>query len=241
MKTRALWRTFSLIFSTVGVLLMIAGYFSYSHARSLLNRGVPARGVVTDYEKTVSTSSDSTTTSTTETTYRARIRFQTNNGKEVEFLAVGSPSPEYRVNAVVPVIYNPQNPYEAMLQKEASEASSFAGAVAPGGITLLLGVLAFVMLIFANKKLAWLLRNGRRISADFVRVAIYNRDESERYYVVCQWINPDTNQTHQFTSDALRADPSKLVAGKKIEVVMDPARPKRYFVDLAPVLASRPA
>jgi hypothetical protein len=241
MKTRALWRTFSLIFSSVGVLLMIAGYFSYSQARSLLNRGVQARGGVSGYEKTVTTSSDSTTPSSTETTYRARIHFQTNTGKEVEFLAVGSSSPEYAVNAVVPVIYDPQNPSKAMLQKDASEASSFAGDMAPGGITLLLGVLAFVMLTLANKRLAWMLRNGRRISADFVRVAIYDRDESERYYVVCQWINPDTNQTHQFTSDALRADPSKLVAGKKIEVVMDPAKPKRYFVDLVPVLASRPA
>ncbi|HXP86090.1 MAG TPA: DUF3592 domain-containing protein [Bryobacteraceae bacterium] len=241
MKTRALWRTFSLILSSVGILLTIVGYFSYSQARSLLNSGVPARGVVAGYEKTVSTSSDSTAPSTTETTYRARVRFQTNTGRDVEFLAVGSPSPEYAVNAVVPVIYNPQNPSKAMLQKDASEASSFAGDIAPGGITLLLGVLAFFMLIFANKKLAWLLRNGRRISADFVRVAIYNRDESERYYVVCQWVDPDTNQTHRFTSEALHADPSALVAGKKIEVVMDPAKPKRYFVDLAPMLARRPA
>jgi hypothetical protein len=240
MKFRILFKLLALILPPAGVVLMIVGYSSYSHARSLLHNGVPARGVVTGYETTISTSTDGNASDRSVTRYQARIRFQTGAGVPVEFLAAGARSPEYALNAMVPVVYNPQNPSDAMLQTDLAEASTL-GSVIPGGIVLFLGALAFVMLISVNKRLAWLRQNGRHVGADFVRVDRSSGEDRELYYVVCQWVNPETNQTHQFTSYALFSDPSTALAGKKIEVLMDPAKPKLYFVDLAPALERRSA
>jgi virginiamycin B lyase len=53
--------------------------------------------------------------------------------------------------------------------------------------------------------------------------------------------NPETKQTHQFKSHPLFSDPSAALAGKKVEVLMDPGKPQRYFVDLAPRADSSPS
>ena len=231
MKAHPVWTMFCLILAGV-VLLTFTGYFSYSRAHSLLLSGLPARGIVTGHETTVSHSDAGDGSDKLVTTYRARIRFETNAGQNVDFLAVGSQSPEYTVNSVVPVIYNPRNPADAMLQTDASGASSLAGAMTPAGIILFFAALASMVLVFAARKVAWLRQNGRRVEADFVRVETKSGEDYEIYHVVCQWVNPETNQTHQFRSHPLFSDPSGALAGKKVGVLIDPGKPKRYFVDL---------
>ena len=235
MKLRSLFVMLSLMLSSVGLVLVIVGYFSHTHARSLVGKGVPARGVVIGYKTNISNTVDATGGGSEETTYQPQIRFQTNTGKNVEFLAMGARSREYAVGSVLPVIYDPQHPSDAMLQTDATGASKL-GLVIGGGITLLLGIFSIAVLSFVNKKLAWLRENGRRVYADFIRVDRADGDSSALYTVVCQWADPETKQVHEFTSESLAADPSRMLAGKKIEVVMDPAKPTRYIVEVAPVI-----
>jgi hypothetical protein len=234
MKTHPAWTVLCLILTGVAVLLAVVGYFSYSHAQSLLHSGLLTQGVVIANEMTVSQSDAANGSDKLTPTYQARIRFRTGAGQEVEFLSAGSQSPEYAVHSVVPVIYDPRNPAGAMLQRDASGSSSLAGAMAPAGIALFFAALAFLLLVLTQRKLAWLRQNGRRVNADFVRVETRARESYDVYHVVCQWVDPETRQTHKFTSHPLFSDPSAALAGKKVEVLMDPGKPKRYFIDLAP-------
>jgi hypothetical protein len=239
MKAHPVWTVSCLMLTGIGVLLAVIGYFSYSRARSLLDRGLRAHGVVTGHETVVSHSEAGDGSDKLVTTYGARVRFRTSAGQEVEFLAAGSESPEYTVNSVVPVVYDSRNPAGAMLQTDAAAASSLVGAMAPAGTVLILAAAASMLLVFASRKLARLRRNGRRIQADFVRLETRYREDYSIYHVVCQWVNPETNQTLQFTSHPLFSDPGAALAGKKVEVLIDPGQPTRYFVDLAPALDRR--
>jgi hypothetical protein len=227
------WKIGSLIFLGVGVFFIIAGYLNYAHAHALLRHAVPATGVVAGYKTSVSSSDTGNDTSE----YSPRIRFRASSGQEVEFLASSSDQQKYPVNAAVTVLYNPKNPSDAMLRTDAIGDSSLAGSMIPGGVMLAVGVVGFAMFVFLRKRLAWLLQNGRRISADFVLV-LSRGDESLSYYVVCQWIDPETHQTHQFKSHALRSNPQDRIGSRKIDVLIDPDKPKRYWVDLDSVLST---
>jgi hypothetical protein len=232
-KAYGRWKIGSLIFLGVGVFSLIAGYASYAHAHALLRHAVPAAGVVAGYKTSVSSSDTGNDTSE----YSPRVRFRASSGQEVEFLASSSNQQKYPVNAVVTVLYDPKNPSDAMLRTDAIGDSSLAGSMIPGGVLLAVGVVGFAIWVFLKKRLAWLLQHGRRIRADFLLV-VSRGDESPSYYVVCQWVNPETNQTHQFMSHALRSDPQSRIGSRKIDVLIDPGKPKRYWVDLDSVLST---
>ena len=234
-KAYGRWKMFSSVFLGAGVVSIIVGYLSYSHAHALLQRAVPAAGVVAGYETSISNSD--TAGGASVTSYSPRIRFRASSGEQVEFVASSSNQQQYQVNSAVTVLYDPQKPSDAMLRTDAFESSSLAGSMIPGGILLFLGALTLVILVVLKKRLAWLRTNGRRISADFVRIASRG-DEFKSYYVVCQWVNPETNQTHQFKSHALSSDPKSRLGSKKIDVLIDPGKPNRYWVDMDSILST---
>lgn len=54
------------------------------------------------------------------------------------------------------------------------------------------------------------------------------------WYVEATWTDPNTGATHQFKSDRLtRADATRYAAGQPITVLIDPADPTRYYVEIA--------
>jgi hypothetical protein len=218
-----------------GIIATFGGYQSYSHARALLRRAVPARGVVVGYRESESNASKDLpyAAENSGTTYYPRIRFQTSSGQQAEFEAGGSNRRKHPVNTAVEVIYDPHNPSDAMLRSEGQvDSSSLAVSLIPGGVSLFLGTLALVILVVLNNRLAWLHQNGRRISADFIRVVSERDDDSKSYYVVCQWVNPETNRTHYFKSYPLSSNPESLLVSRKVDVLIDPGKPNRYWIDL---------
>ena len=51
------------------------------------------------------------------------------------------------------------------------------------------------------------------------------------YRILCQWLDPATNQMHVFHSANIWYNPSKFVPDKTIEVLIDRDNPRRYSVE----------
>ena len=76
--------------------------------------------------------------------------------------------------------------------------------------------------------------NGRHVQANFERVELNTSlrvNGACPYRIVCQWLNPATNQVHVFKSHNLWFDPTDYISGKTLEVIIDPNSYKRYVVE----------
>jgi hypothetical protein len=187
-----------------------------------------------------------------ETYFYPRVRFTTATGQPVVFLPnTGSDPPTYQPGDTVTVLYNPANPGDASLK----DWSLWFGA----GMFLLLGsVFASIGLVSSflvrrkKSKERWLQSHGTRILADFSSIR-HNVAEivtdstdieinsSDTWYIVCQWLNPQTNQIHLFRSEGIQFDPTAFVTVRQIPVTVDPQNFNRYSVDLSflPALAEK--
>ena len=86
----------------------------------------------------------------------------------------------------------------------------------------------------SRRKHEWLRSNGSSVQADLERVELNTSVQvngTSPYRIVCQWLNPMTNQVHVFKSENLWFDPSKYVTGNSVQVLIDPDNPRRYWVE----------
>jgi hypothetical protein len=87
-----------------------------------------------------------------------------------------------------------------------------------------------------RKIIAQLRRSGLPIEAEFLECY---RDTSTKvngrspYRVVAQTTHPATGKLESFKSDPIWLDLSRQLAGEKVRIFVDPARPKHHFVDLS--------
>lgn len=77
----------------------------------------------------------------------------------------------------------------------------------------------------------WLVEQGQEIMATLTEIK--ETSNKVRYYtMICTWEEPYTHISHTFKREASRRNPSELVAiGVLIRVLIDPANPKRYWLD----------
>ena len=78
----------------------------------------------------------------------------------------------------------------------------------------------------------WLQQHGQSVQAKLVEIR-HGSNKGRSYYTLrCKWDDPYTQQTYFFESDTLSDDPSgRLEVGSMVNVLIDPAKPKRYLVD----------
>src|SRR3989344_2997567 len=96
------------ITSFISIFLMAFGFIfisvaasSYLTSSAVFKEGVSAYGEVTRLE-------------ISDSTYKPVIRYTTNDGREIEFLAqFSSNPPAYKPGDMVEIIYDPENPYNA--------------------------------------------------------------------------------------------------------------------------------
>lgn len=171
----------------------------------------------------------------TETYYYPWVKYRSQDGVERSFVSnTGTSPPSYEVGAQVPVVYDPNNPSHA-------EIRGSAVWLGTGIFTLF----AFLFLgagwgwLFWEERhkrlMKWLRANGKHIQAQFTKVELNTsvevQDESPSR-IVCQWSDPETHRVHVFKSENLWVDPEPYVKGRDhIEVIVDPRRLQRYFVD----------
>ena len=105
---------------------------------------------------------------------------------------------------------------------------------------LLFGLLLLCIIInniAMAKDRIWLSKHGVRITAkvmDVKRKINFTRSPLHRiaYVVIAQWEDPATQRVYTFQSDGCASYPTKYRPGNFISVLIDPAHPQRYQVEL---------
>jgi len=165
---------------------------------------------------------------------QAVVRFTGPRGP-VEFRATNFSS-DYHVGQNVPVLYRATDPQDASINSfsELWLLPVMLAAIATPGTLVGAGILTYRLRRRAIKRT--LLSSGTPILTDFQRVA---RDTSltvngrSPFVIYTQWQNPATSQIEVFKSEGLWSDPSNSINPKhKITVLVDPEKPRHYYVDL---------
>jgi hypothetical protein len=222
--------TFSIVkygFAILGTGLLVGAGALRAHTSSFLAHASHAQGTVVALQPKRSDNS---------TTYSPVVHFK--HGTEViEFTSSTSSNPPgYHVGETVPVLYLDSDPYNAKLD---FFFSLWGGAVILGGIgTVFLLIGGGMILVPLRRKRVddYLAHQGVPIEADIQSVGI-NTDVSingrNPFRIVAQWQDPATAKVHVFESHNIWFDPSSYIKQKAIRVFVDPANPKKYYVDVS--------
>ena len=223
MKT---FNTLRVIFTLIGLGMLAGAFFSFQSTSTFLETATAKPGVVTDL--IYSRSSDSGT-------YYPVVRFEDGQGRSVEFQSSSGSNPaSYARGESVRVLFTPGE----------SESARIDGFFSLWGMALIVGGIGAVFfLVGAGMFVVPALRNGRaeklRQSGQLVQ-SRYQRVEQNTglvmngrspFQIVCQWQHPATSDVHVFRSDNLWFDPTQHIQTDSIPVYIDPANPRRYWVD----------
>lgn len=218
-----------IFFFAFGMLFAGIGGWHFVSKLDLVASGVRAQGTVVSLESRYNSDSG--------TTYRPVVEFTDAKGTLHRFTGgVGSKPAAYSRGEQVEVIYDPALPGQAIVN---SFTERFLFPLAFGGFGLLFAGIGGGILGYRwhrRRVIDRLRQSGLPISAEFLECYRDNRvkvNGRSPWRVVGQATHPATGKLTSFKSDALWVDPSDQLQGKDLRVLVDPAKPKRYFVDLS--------
>ena len=170
------------------------------------------------------------------TTYFPVVAFTTLEGRNVTFTAsTGSNPPAFEPGEAVAVLYDPQDPQDAVID---AFFSLWFGPIIVGFMGLvfsLVGGGVFYFTARAKRRRAELRRHGTPVEATIQSIE-QNRSVSTNgkhpYHITAQWQNPATLQIHVFTSENIWYDPAQYVTRPTITVLIDREDPQNHLVDI---------
>jgi hypothetical protein len=227
-------KLFQLLFGGIGFLILAGALFWFCNSRNFLAQAQHTPGVVVDLVE--SEGNDSTV-------YHPVVGFKTLDGEKHTFTSsVGSNPPSYEEGEQVEVLYLPGEPKSARIN---SFFSLWGGPLILGGIGSVFFAVGAVIWLVGRRNTqgeARLRKIGHVVEADYRRVEENTSLEvngRNPWRIVCQWQNPETQKVHIFFSPNLWFDPTPYIDRQRLNVFIDPHRPKSYFVDTSflPALA----
>lgn len=146
---------------------------------------------------------------------------------------VGENPSSYSEGDNVQVLYSPTNPKQAQIK---NQSSNWILSIMLGIMGLVFAIVGSVIIFFAVKKRQlkqWLKQNGKHITAEITQISAdesitINGQHPSRIF--SQYKNPSDGKTYFFKSDALWDNP---LPSKTVEILVDPADYKRYFVNFS--------
>lgn len=102
-------------------------------------------------------------------------------------------------------------------------------------VWLSIGGIGLAVVLMKEKRRAYLLENGDRISAKITEVYIdqtMSYNGRRPYRIACQYVDDGTKTIYTFKSEPLFFDPRPLLSGDRIDVCTDYNRFDRYAVDV---------
>ena len=228
----------SVVFSTIGIGMLVASFLVFSNTSSFISRAVEADGKVIDLERSrSSTSSSSRSRSSTSTTYRPVVEFTSATGKRIEFVSsVGSSPPSHRVGEAVKVLYNPTDPQSARIKSFFQLWFGFLIVFALGSVFASIGLGMIFARRRGQKRAEWLWQHGRRMKTAFKGVELNQSlrvNGRSPYQIVSQSSDPASKTVRLFQSENIWFDPSEYIKGEAIDVLVDPNDPKKYVMDIS--------
>lgn len=220
------------VFTPMGLLFAALGGWFYLQDRSFAENGLRAQGTVVDVVGSRDSDGDYT--------YRPVVEFSDSAGERRRFVSrVGSSPPSYSTGERVNVIYEPWSPDNAIIDGFVDRYLFPVIFMSLGTLFAAIGGGLFFAMFRRRRIVSQLRARGLPIQARFVECY---RDTSIKvngrspWRVVCEATHPTTGKLETFKSDAVWSDPSERIAGRSLRVLVDPAKPKRHFVDLSPFL-----
>ncbi|MVA24439.1 DUF3592 domain-containing protein [Agrobacterium vitis] len=217
-----------------GLTFVAVGGGIYYYDRQFEARALHAEGVVTDLIRNRNLDNK-------HNSYTAIVRFTDANGEQQEMAdRVWSNPPRFGKGDQVDVLYDPQSPRHAIINDAWGRyfiPAMFSGL---GLLCAVLGGVFLIVLIAKSRKNAWLRRFGKPIEAEFLQVIQdqkLNVNGVFPFRVVAQGPDPKTGQLRRYRSGPIWVDPTEQLKGRKLRVLVDPAKPKRHLIDLSGILA----
>jgi hypothetical protein len=215
------------VFLTIGAIMLAGTFYLYQNQQDFLKKANTVQGTVIEL---VANRSDNSTT------YTPVVAFKTKKGEEITYTSsVSSNPPSYSEGETVEILYDPADPKDASIN---GFASLWIGCLILGILGTIFFLIGFLMILFAKlkeKKKEYLKDNGKRILTKFDHVQLSNFKVNGRspFLIYSQWLNTNTNELHLFKSEDIWFDPTDYIGTEPIKVMIDPANPKKYYMDIS--------
>ncbi len=223
MRTLAI---FKFVFTGTGAVMLAVALVLAVRTSAFIGGATTAQGTVIDL---VASRSDNSTT------WRPVVRFAAADGRPIQFEAgFSSNPPMYSRGEKVEVLYSATNPRNASIK---SFVGLWIGPLIVGGLGAVFftaGAAVWLVPVFRARRDAQLRVQGTPIQTKLQGVERNTRvalDGVSPYRIATQWQDPATGEVHVFRSEDVWFDPSDYVKGRPITVYVDPANPRRYWVD----------
>lgn len=233
MKTVAIVKFVMLV---IGVAMLAGAVYMYNNTRSFLAGAAQVQGTVVDLERSESVTRDGNN-SHVSVSYFPVVQFTDRSGHRLEFTSdAGSNPSAYSRGDKVEVLYHADAPQKARIK---DFMSLWFGPLLVGGLGVVFTALGAGMIVVSARRRrleARLKASGVPVEATFQSVeqnTSMKVNGQSPWRVLAQWLDPSTSKVHVFKSDNLWFDPSAYIKDRKINVFIDRANPKRYYVDLS--------
>jgi Protein of unknown function (DUF3592) len=215
-------------FAGIGLAMLVGAFFLYKNTSEFVSSATVVEGEVVDFETHRSDGS---------TMYAPVVNFYTKDNAPHQFVSSVSSNPaSYDIGEKVEVLYTESNPQDAQIN---GVFSLYLGTIILsfiGGIFFLIGGGMILAGSLQNKTRAYLQTNGRPVQAKFQGVSLNESlsvNGRHPYVIIGQWLNPATNELHEFESDNIWFDPQEFIKSDTITVLIDPNNAKKYWMDIS--------
>jgi len=221
-------RDFVRLFMVVGVAALLGGVALWVNTRMFVARAHSVPGTVVRLESYEDSDHD--------TLYRPIVEYKKLNGQDASFSGHGSKPAAYDVGEAVTVLYDPNDPSDSRIADFWQLWGASAGVFALGTIFI---VVTFGM-IQASRSGAqhkqYLRVNGTPIKTELTGVERNERLEVNGvnpWRITSRGVDPASGEMRTFHSENLWFDPTEFMKVKQVTVLLDPRRPKRYYMDIS--------
>ncbi|MBK6997709.1 MAG: DUF3592 domain-containing protein [Lewinellaceae bacterium] len=224
MKSQGCLYPFFAIFALAGLGCGVWGITNLISHNRIKNEGVKTTGTVISLRESHSGKGS--------TTYAPVIEFRDTDGNLTVYNSSTYTNVDpYKVGSRVELWYLPSNPeWDVVIEGDNWWIYfPFIFLLTHGGV----GITGLVWLERKRRLHKWLHEQGQEVNARFLRVDV-SRGKSTTYTLVCEWKDPFTSIIYEFKSDSISKNPEEFVSSssESLRVLIDPANPKRYWVDM---------
>jgi hypothetical protein len=221
------FRGFVYVFLGVGILLLFLSLVVWSKTRSFVARAATAQGSVTELIEVRDDDDGSST-------YKPVVKFIAAGGEEITFTSsYSSRPPAYEVGERVEVLFLPG---DARIK---GFGSLWFGPLILGGLGTVFSAIGLGILLRGRanaRKAGYLMAYGNAVLTD-VQGVVQNTSLTVNgrhpWRITSQWLDPASNKVRVFHSANLWFDPAKFVTSGQVTVLLDPADPRRYHMDVS--------
>ena len=238
-----------LLFGGIGLSAAAAGLVWGARRYALWKGGVKAVGTVVENAESVSTSRESGRERSS-TSYYPIVEFRSSDGATRRFRgSTGSSAADYEVGAKVEVLYQRDDPTQAMITDFSQFWLGPLVATGAGLIFFGLGLGAFFLIADSDRVFGpafhaqmdrarlFEMKKGIPLSAEVKSVKRTPGDGGTPHYLVVVRGGAPGGERRDFEAAPLSFDPGRDVVGKTETVYADPNDPARYYVHLDPLFA----